>query len=209
MNPTINALTAAIVGLCAGIWSWVGLNSYHYRLDEEMENPKPGKRWWVIVVAVLAAASIAYLNNWEMLPALAPLTLVGPWLAAVDFDVHRLPTRILIPTAITTGAGICGTCLLIQDWTPALYAAGGAIACGLVFFAVYHASHGTVGFGDVRLAGIIGLAVGTRHFAYPLIGIIVGCILSMIWALTVHKQKPWPFGPWLLAGAWTASLITI
>ena len=91
-----------------------------------------------------------------------PLALAGPWLAAVDFDVRRLPDRVLLPllawqALITAGLFITGH----RDTGLAVVI--GAVACLIGLSSLHWFSDGAVGFGDVKL-GVARLAADGRTF---------------------------------------------
>ncbi|MDN5805258.1 MAG: A24 family peptidase [Microlunatus sp.] len=82
----------------------------------------------------------------------------GPWLAAVDIEVRRLPDRVLLPVA---GVTLVAIVALAATDPPVLVR---ALACGFAGFAINFALHlasaGSIGFGDVKLAGVVGLVAG-------------------------------------------------
>jgi leader peptidase (prepilin peptidase)/N-methyltransferase len=142
-----------------------------------------------------------------LLVPVIPLAVTGPWLAAVDFDVFRLPTRIVAPTAAATAAAIVAVAI-VDGWTVLVAAAIGVGVLGGVFAGLaILAPAGGLGGGDVRVAAIIGAALAGRGLLVPCLAIIIGSVLTIVWVKATRHQGPIPYGPGLLAGAWIAALI--
>jgi leader peptidase (prepilin peptidase)/N-methyltransferase len=84
------------------------------------------------------------------------------------------------------------------------YAAlGGAIGFG-IFLLIAIASRGGMGWGDVKLAGLIGLATGfPLVFLSVIMGAILGGIVAVVLVITKKRQRRQtiPFGPFLAAAA--------
>ena len=84
---------------------------------------------------------------------------------------------------------------------------GGAAGAGLLAVP-YLVSRGGMGFGDVKLAGLIGLMLGAPIvFASLLLGVVAGGLVAVLpLALRIRSRKDAiPFGPFL-AGAALVSL---
>jgi leader peptidase (prepilin peptidase)/N-methyltransferase len=85
------------------------------------------------------------------------------------------------------------------------------LAFGL--FAALHAmSPRWMGYGDVRLAGLLGGYLGWLGLAYVPVGLFVGFLLgaltgiALVAAKRMSRRGALPFGPFLAAGALTAVL---
>jgi leader peptidase (prepilin peptidase) / N-methyltransferase len=92
---------------------------------------------------------------------------------------------------------------------PALLRAGiGMAALWLAYLAMALAYPGGMGFGDVKLAGVLGLylawvgwgALAVGAFAAFLLGGLFS--IGLIIARKAGRKSGIPFGPWMLAGAW-------
>lgn len=132
-----------------------------YRRPSEADRPPPSSTWWVPPVSALVAALVSWCampNQRRSLLVATPLLAAGPWLAAVDIDVRRLPDRVLLPVA---GVTLVAIVALVATDPPVLVR---ALACGFAGFAIYFALHlasaGSIGFGDVKFAGVVGLVAG-------------------------------------------------
>jgi leader peptidase (prepilin peptidase)/N-methyltransferase len=82
-----------------------------------------------------------------------------------------------------------------------------ALATGGVFAAVHSATKGGIGFGDVKLATVIGLAVGSLGLTAAWLSVLTGSLTALVWAKASRQRGSIPLGPWLLSGAWIASLV--
>lgn len=213
MHITLTALAAAIIGGAFGLWQRHTAALLTYRLDAEADLPAPGRRSWIVWTAAITFTGLgawaAATASWPLLPAILPLAAVGPLLAAIDLDVQRLPNRILAPIAGLTMAGVASTLITLDGPTSAISAAAGGLVTGTIFALLHLVSRGGIGFGDVKLSAVIGMAVGSVGFPSLLWAILLACLCAAVWAIVTHQRGPFPFGPWLLAGAWLGVLTTL
>lgn len=143
-------------------------------------------------------------------PVLLYLAAVGLALALIDLDVRRLPNAIVLPSYPVVAAG-----LVVASWNP-----GGtadwpallrAVIGGVVLYGFYGVlmvvKEGAMGFGDVKLAGLLGAAlawVGWGTFAVGAFGaFVVGGLVAgvLMAAKRARLASRIPFGPWMVAGA--------
>ena len=139
--------------------------------------------------------------------ALAGFVVVGARLSVIDWRTHRLPDRIVLPSypaavlLLGTAAGTAG------DWQriPGMLG-GGAVL--LVAFAALHLLHPQgLGFGDVKLAGLLGLYLGFAGWDELWRGPVLAVVLGGGWSLVllaarrVTLRSAVAFGPFLVAGA--------
>ncbi|MCX7620184.1 MAG: A24 family peptidase [Acidimicrobiales bacterium] len=132
-------------------------------------------------------------------------------LSAIDFAVLRLPDRIVVPTLVISVPLITVASILDQDAAAIRYAIGGG-AGYFGFLFIFHLIFGNrgMGFGDVKMASVLGLYLGwladssTEVMRYILWAMIVGFLLGTVVGLALfavyRKSKPYPFGPFLVLG---------
>jgi leader peptidase (prepilin peptidase) / N-methyltransferase len=129
-------------------------------------------------------------------------------LALIDLDTHTLPNRIVLPSYVV-GVVLLGAASVSSGDYPALLRAGiGMAALWLAYLAMALAYPGGMGFGDVKLAGVLGLylawvgwgALAVGAFAAFLLGGLFS--IGLIIARKAGRKSGIPFGPWMLAGAW-------
>lgn len=213
MQPILIIVLATAAGVLLGRWLRHNLATLGYRNADEANLPEPGPRRWVvwtsvIVFANLAGAAALSHDPLAYLP-LVPLAATGPWLAAVDFDVLRIPNRVLAPTAAATLLAVVGTTVATRDWMALIVPTAAALATGGVFSAVHFSTEGGIGFGDVKLATVIGLAVGSLGVTATWVSVLAGSLTALVWAKASRSKGPIPYAPWLLCGAWSALLAGI
>jgi leader peptidase (prepilin peptidase)/N-methyltransferase len=67
---------------------------------------------------------------------------------------------------------------------------------------------GGMGFGDVKLAGVLGLFLGFVGWGELVVGAFAAFVLGGVFGIVlvaarrVGRRSGIPFGPWMLAGAW-------
>lgn len=136
------------------------------------------------------------------------LAAVSVALALIDFDTHRLPDRIVLPAYAVSGGLIIVLAVLGGDGWGLLR----ALIAGTATFAFYLVlgltKAGAMGFGDIKLAGLLGLTLGWVGWSALVVGVfagfVIGGIVAVVLLLTrrVSRGGGIPFGPAMLAGAW-------
>ncbi len=165
-----------------------------------------------LLTAVLFALTAVRLGATWSLPAELAFVAGLIALAAVDFERYLLPRAILYPTLVLVGAGLLLAAGATGRWTRL----GVAGVCGAGAFAVFLAIHLArprwLGFGDVRLAGLLGLGLGWMGPWYLFIGFMVANLLGagvgigLMAAGRASRSTPLPYGVFLGAGSIVALL---
>ncbi|MBN2621906.1 MAG: prepilin peptidase [Acidimicrobiales bacterium] len=158
----------------------------------------------------------------SLLPLLALVAgLVA--MCAVDLAVMRIPTRFVYATGASVAAGFV---LAAAVDGPARRLAGavvGAAAYGGMMLALHLVSPRALGFGDVRLATLVGAAVGwcAWRLDHPVLapvegslraGLLAGLLGSVAGLALVAvrgRDRPFPFGPALAVGGAVVALTTV
>ncbi|GAA3077518.1 prepilin peptidase [Streptomyces glomeratus] len=161
-----------------------------------------------VVCALLAAATGAHpeLMVWLLLAPAAVL------LATVDFAVHRLPDALTLPLA-AAALVLLGVAEVLPgasgSWTSALL---GSLILGACYFVLFLLSKG-FGFGDVKLALVLGAVLGWYGWPIVLVGTFAGYLfgalygVGLILARRAGRKSSIPFGPFLMAGAFAGILL--
>lgn len=161
--------------------------------------------------AILSAASVptAYAAG-STLIAYAYFSAVSIALALIDLDHHRLPNAIVLPSYGVL-AGLFGLAALLTR-EPESFArslAGAGILFGGYLIIALISPRG-MGLGDVKLAGVIGLALGWLGWGQLAVGaalaFLVGGLVAVVLIVAGRARRGTgiPFGPCMLAGAWIA-----
>ncbi|MGY1707180.1 prepilin peptidase [Geodermatophilus sp. SYSU D00697] len=138
---------------------------------------------------------------------LAWAAAAGIVLAGVDLAVHRLPDRVTFPAGAVVAAALLVDAAVLGTW-PALLRAvlAAAVAFGLAALGALASPQG-LGFGDVKLLGLLGLVLGWVSWGALLAGVFLGLLTgaAVSLALVATRRAGWrtalPFGPPLLVGA--------
>lgn len=191
----------------------------HPEEPEQPEEPEEPKELYVDIAAIrglrlgsaIAGALIAGLIGARLgggagTITWAYLTPVAIALAIVDWRTKLLPTRIIAPSYVVVLVIISVATLIEGDATDLIRAGYGWAIAGGAFLVLWIANPGGLGYGDVRLSGLLGLATGylgwgellTSTFAGFLLGGLGGAVLVI---LRVIDRRSNPFGPWMLIGA--------
>lgn len=183
---------------------------------EEAEEPKepyadiarlPGLVWKAALASAAAGALVGWSvgADWDLLP-LAPLVPVSVALAVVDWRTRLLPTKVIAPTYLLTIALTLVTWLVTRDTDDLVRAFWGWLLAGGIFFVLWFVHPRGLGYGDVRLAGLLGIALGHLGWGELLVGVYGGFLLGgvgggLLSLLRVVERKAFPFGPFMLVAA--------
>ncbi|MHA7142009.1 A24 family peptidase [Arthrobacter sp. Bz4] len=139
--------------------------------------------------------------------ALVVFGVVGVRLSVVDFRSHLLPNRIVFPAYPLTGVLLGSAALLASDAGRTLTMVGGAAVLWLAYFLLRVVYPAGMGFGDVKLAGWLGLYLGFVGWGQLLWGTFAAFGLGALWGLVLILSRRGtlksaiPFGPFMIAGA--------
>jgi leader peptidase (prepilin peptidase)/N-methyltransferase len=146
------------------------------------------------------------------LPAFLYLGAVGVALAMIDIDCKRLPNALVLPS-YPVAAGLLGVAALV-DARPEdlLRAALGAVALYAFYFVLALVYPAGMGFGDVKLAGVLGIYLGWLGWGELVVGAFLGFLFGGVVGLLLMavrragRKSSLPFGPYMLGGALVAIL---
>jgi leader peptidase (prepilin peptidase)/N-methyltransferase len=151
------------------------------------------------------------------LPAVLAFIFGGVLLAVIDWKVHRLPTRLVYYTLAGVSAGLVFAALVTQDWLALGTAAIGASLYYGAFFAVYLLGTNflglkLIGFGDVRLAMVLGALLGWYGLDNLILGVVATALVTLPFAAVRLAQTRkftvnMAFGPPLLMGTLAVVLL--
>ena len=162
------------------------------------------------------------------LPAFCYLAGIGVPLAVIDARCQRLPDALTLPSYPVALALLGFAALLLPGGAGHLAGALGglALAWGVFLFQVLLYPAG-LGWGDVKLAGLLGLYLGWLGGGWLgggwlggldqgtlVAGLFLGYLfaaaagLALVATRRASRKSRLPFGPYLLAGALTAILLS-
>ncbi len=162
--------------------------------------------------AVVLALLLGRFGGQPDVVAFGFLGVLGVALAAIDISVQRLPDKLTLPAypiliTLLACAAVAG-----HDVASLVRALLGGLALAAGFLLLALLRPGQLGGGDIKLAGIAGLALGWLGWPTLITGAALGFLLSAVVSLallaarrvTLHSAIC--FGPFLLGGALLAAL---
>lgn len=164
------------------------------------------------MTAVAFAAIVWRLGaRWET-PAYLYIAAVGIALAVIDLDTRRLPNVLTLPSYIVGAVLLTGAAAIEHSWFSLARAATGLVALYALYFILAVAKSGGMGFGDVKLAGVVGMFLGFLGWGPLVVGAFLmfflgglGGVVLMAVGRAGRKTKI-PFGPFIVAGTLIAVL---
>ena len=149
----------------------------------------------------------------------AAAAVLGLMLAVIDARTHRLPNRLLLPAYPATAAALLLCATLTGEWPRALWAFLGSAGMWIAFYLYGMVGpRGHLGFGDVKLAGWLGMLLGYAAPGTPgiflaavmaafITAALAGILLIVFRRLTIKGSIA--FGPFLILGAAAAIALPV
>jgi len=147
--------------------------------------------------------------------ALAPFCILAVALvaiSAVDLERFMIPNRVVYPALAMVAPLLVISSGVDDRWGSMARACIAGAAAFLGFLAVHLAVPRGMGFGDVRLAGLVGLSTGWLGLGHAFVAFLAGFLLGAVVGIVVMavtgggRKTRIPFGPFLAAGAVVAVL---
>lgn len=163
--------------------------------------------------ALLAGAAVAGWVSLPLLPVLLALAAAGVVLMVIDLHHHRLPDLIVLPLYPVTVIGLVVAGLLSGRWAVWSALAGAGVWTVVVGVPWLVSGGRGMGFGDVKLAPVLGATLGWISVPVAVAGLVLafllGAAVSIVLLVTrrADRRTALPFGPALLAGALLAVLV--
>jgi leader peptidase (prepilin peptidase)/N-methyltransferase len=166
----------------------------------------------LVTAGLFAAVALRFGAHLELL-AFLYLAAIGVALALIDLDVHRLPNALTLPSYPVGAVLLTGAALVRHQPHLLLRAAIGMAALYLFYFLLVLIKPGGMGWGDVKLSGVLGMYLGylgwgtlaVGAFLAFLIGGLVGVALML--AGRAGRKSKIPFGPYMVVGALVAVFV--
>jgi leader peptidase (prepilin peptidase)/N-methyltransferase len=211
----------AVLGAGVGAGLTRALADVSYRRPEERNKPLPRHTWWLVIAVALAWASLTFRlgghGQWSLLPAYLYLGAIGAALTFIDLDVHRLPDLIVLPSYPIAFVLLFVPTVVTGQWGALLRAvlAGLALYLGYLVLALVSPGGGGLGFGDVKLAGVLGLLLGWLGWGPAVVSVfaafVTGGVIALILLLAgrASRSSRIAFGPSMILGAWVALMLPV
>ncbi|NRQ50572.1 prepilin peptidase [Aeromicrobium stalagmiti] len=163
-----------------------------------------------VAAAVMAGVVAWRIDDPELVPVWVLVCGVGAWLAFVDWHTRLLPFLIVAPLYVATLLLVGLGALLLRDVDVLLH----AVVANAVVYAVFRLLYwlggrffgGAFGYGDVRLSGVLALALGALGRSEVFVGIYAGFILGAVLGVVLARMRVidpqgYAFGPFMIVGA--------
>jgi leader peptidase (prepilin peptidase) / N-methyltransferase len=174
----------------------------------------PRAAYWCGSTAAVAGGLLGWtLGNSPALVAWLILAVVGAVLGYIDTRTRFLPSAIIWPSYLVVGLALVVGSAVSGEWGSLRRAAiAGVIGFG-VFYVLWYVFPRGVGFGDVRLSGLLSMALGwlgwgelvTGLYGGFFLGAVIGIVLTL--AKVFKRRQLFPFGPFMLVGALIGVLV--
>ena len=167
---------------------------------------------WTAAWSGLVGAAFGASLGWTgALIYLVPLVPVGVALMVIDWRTTLLPTRVIHPTYAMLAVLIPVAALVDSDLDALVRAAWGWLIIGAWFWGFWWLLNAW-GFGDVRLARVLGPALGYLGWYELLTGlaliVVVGGLGGLVIGIaTGDLRRRVPYGPFMLVGAALAVVV--
>ena len=161
------------------------------------------------LASAAAAAVVGGSLGWEWaLLYLLVLCPVGVALAVIDWRAHLLPTKVIAPLYGAMILLVLVAVIVTGAWWALAGAAIGWAVYGLFFFTLWFFSRGAMGYGDVRLSGVLGIVLGSLGLPFFFTGMMGGALLGAVasvitWRVKGRKHE-FAYGPYMLLGVLVA-----
>ena len=163
-------------------------------------------------VLALVTAILFALTAWRFgvvleLPAFLVLARNAVLLTVIDVQHRLLPNRVLMPAFGAGAILLTAAAALTGEWWALLRAGLGAAVLFGVFLVLALISPRSLGMGDVKLAGLLGLYLGWLGWDAVVVGGAAGFVIQALLALVllvgrrIGLRSELPFGPAMLLGA--------
>jgi leader peptidase (prepilin peptidase) / N-methyltransferase len=197
------AATGALAGVFVRIWT-------RRQLDGDRAGLLTAQPTAPLLTAILFGVLAWRLGGTFDLLAYSYLAAIGVSLGIIDLIEQRLPTKLVLPGFAVIGAAFTALAIVNSAGMDLLRAAAGSVAVAGFYLVLALASGGGLGAGDVKLGGLLGLALGWLSWSAVLAGVLLGwCFGGIAWLIlrmTGLRPRTYllPAGPPLLLGAFVA-----
>jgi leader peptidase (prepilin peptidase) / N-methyltransferase len=209
-------VTGAVVAVCAraGLLVGLGLEVVVDRVPRREPlngwsrrdlNPGRAALLAALTVALFVGLAIRYDESW-VLPAFLVLTAGLVALSVIDLEHFLLPNRIVYPLAVCTLALLALAAVGDDAWAAFGRAVLGGVVATVTLGALHLVSPRSMGFGDVKLAFVLGLVLGWLGWSELVLGLFCGFLAGAVVGIALialrHRGRKdhLPFGPFLAFG---------
>jgi leader peptidase (prepilin peptidase)/N-methyltransferase len=169
------------------VLSWLGAHGRCRHCDEPVTAAYPAVE--LVTAGLFLAAALRFGASWVLLPFLVLFAMLVA-VSVVDLYDYRIPDRIVFPTLAVSIPLIVAISFHLELPEAIVWAAGGAALFAGVLFLTSFLPGGGLGFGDVKLALVLGLFLGWLGsnlrgmvllvFVAMMLGSLLGAVMGAI-----------------------------
>jgi leader peptidase (prepilin peptidase)/N-methyltransferase len=175
------------LGELVPVASWLAAHGHCRHCEASITPAYPAVE--LVTAALFVAAVVRFGTSWVLLPFLVLFAMLVA-VSVVDLYDYRIPDRIVFPT-LALSLPLVIVISFVEDLPEAaVWAVVGALFVAGVLFATALLPGGGMGFGDVKLALVLGLFLGWLGsnlqgmvllvFAALLIGSVLGILMGLV-----------------------------
>ena len=159
-----------------------------------------------MTVALFAGTALRFGADWAV-PAYLVFFLCLVSISVIDTQRQIIPNRIVYPTIFASVPLLALAALVGGEWDRFGHALIGASLAWLALLVIHIISPSGMGFGDVRLAFVLGLVLGWISLGHVVTGLFLGVVLIAVIGVVLavlrlrSLQEHIAFGPFLAAGS--------
>jgi leader peptidase (prepilin peptidase)/N-methyltransferase len=201
-------VSATILVLC-GLGCGVAALASHRQLGRWVEGePRRRRSVGYVALAVLGGVGAAALaEGWLELAAYTLLAIAGAALVVIDLAARRLPDAIIGPGYLMLFGLLALTAAVSGQWSRFGRAAAAGAVLLLAYYLLAILRRSGLGFGDVKLAGLLGGFLGWLGWSQTVLGTLAGfamggfCATALLLSGRTARDGAFPYGPSMIVGA--------
>lgn len=160
----------------------------------------------VATVGLFAGVGLRFGGDW-VVPAYLVFFVCLVSISVIDSQRQIIPNYIVYPTIFLSVPLLAFAALVEGEWDRFGHAMLGATLAWLALFVIHMISPSGMGFGDVRLAFVLGLFLGWIGLSHVVTGLFLGVLLIAVVGIVLavlrlrSLQEHIAFGPFLAVGS--------
>ncbi len=174
---------------------------------------RPGLRPRSVVACGLASGVLGLVLGWSWgLLWLLVLVPVCCALTVIDYVTWYLPSRLIRPSWLVTGALVGAVAAILGEPQVALWGLIGFLGLGGYYGLIRLVSPRAMAGGDVRLGALLGIALGPFGAPVLLASVLAAAVLGVLVMVPMRRsgtmiRRRVPYGPFLVLGGLLAVVV--